>query len=51
VGAVLTDVLDTEITPELVPSGEDEEVQSSEAKVALRLPTLEDRLPGLARLA
>ncbi|TQM10143.1 NAD(+) synthase [Pseudonocardia kunmingensis] len=33
VGAVLTDVLDTEITPELVPSGEDEEVQSSEAKV------------------
>ncbi|HYH29681.1 MAG TPA: NAD(+) synthase, partial [Pseudonocardia sp.] len=33
VSAVLTDVLDTEITPELVPSGEDEEVQSSEAKV------------------
>jgi NAD+ synthase (glutamine-hydrolysing) len=33
VGAVLTDVLDTEITPELVPSGEDEQVQSSEAKV------------------
>jgi NAD+ synthase (glutamine-hydrolysing) len=33
VGEVLTDVLDTEITPELVPSGEDEEVQSSEAKV------------------
>ena len=33
VGAVLTDVLDTEITPELVPTGEDEEVQSSEAKV------------------
>src|SRR3954470_17285013 len=33
VGMVLTDVLDTEITPELVPSGEDEQVQSSEAKV------------------
>jgi NAD+ synthase (glutamine-hydrolysing) len=33
VSAVLTDVLDTEITPELVPTGEDEEVQSSEAKV------------------
>ena len=33
VNEVLLDVLDTEITPELVPSGEDEEVQSSEAKV------------------
>jgi NAD+ synthase (glutamine-hydrolysing) len=33
VGAVLADVLDTEITPELVPTGEDEEIQSSEAKV------------------
>ncbi|MCO1658362.1 NAD(+) synthase [Pseudonocardia sp. S2-4] len=33
VNAVLTDVLDTEITPELVPTGEDEEVQSSEAKI------------------
>jgi NAD+ synthase (glutamine-hydrolysing) len=33
VGAVLTDVLDTEITPELVPTGEDEQVQSSEATV------------------
>jgi NAD+ synthase (glutamine-hydrolysing) len=33
VGAVLTDVLDTEITPELVPTGEDEEVQSSEASI------------------
>jgi NAD+ synthase (glutamine-hydrolysing) len=33
VNAVLVDVLDTEITPELVPTGEDEEVQSSEAKV------------------
>lgn len=30
---VLQSVLDTEITPELVPSGEDEEIQSSEAKV------------------
>jgi NAD+ synthase (glutamine-hydrolysing) len=30
---VLTDVLDTEITPELVPAGEDEQVQSSEATV------------------
>ena len=33
VGEVLLDVLDTEITPELVPAGEDEQVQSSEAKV------------------
>jgi len=33
VNEVLLDVLDTEITPELVPTGEDEEVQSSEAKV------------------
>ena len=33
VGAVLLDVLGTEISPELVPAGEDEEVQSSEAKV------------------
>ena len=33
VGDVLRSVLDTEITPELVPVGEDEEVQSSEASV------------------
>jgi NAD+ synthase (glutamine-hydrolysing) len=33
VSDVLRSVLDTEITPELVPAGEDEEVQSSEAKV------------------
>lgn len=33
VGEVLQSVLDTEITPELVPSGEEEERQSSEAKV------------------
>ncbi|ORB66042.1 NAD(+) synthase [Mycolicibacterium tusciae] len=33
VNDVLQSVLDTEITPELVPSGEDEEIQSSEAKV------------------
>jgi NAD+ synthase (glutamine-hydrolysing) len=33
VNKVLLDVLDTEITPELVPVGEDEEAQSSEAKV------------------
>jgi NAD+ synthase (glutamine-hydrolysing) len=33
VSAVLQSVLDTEITPELVPSGEEEELQSSEAKV------------------
>jgi NAD+ synthase (glutamine-hydrolysing) len=33
VGEVLQSVLDTEITPELVPSGEDEELQSSEAVV------------------
>ena len=32
-GDVLRSVLDTEITPELVPVGEDEEVQSSEASV------------------
>lgn len=33
VAEVLRSVLDTEITPELVPSGEEEELQSSEAKV------------------
>jgi NAD+ synthase (glutamine-hydrolysing) len=33
VAEVLQSVLDTEITPELVPSGEEEELQSSEAKV------------------
>lgn len=33
VNDVLQSVLDTEITPELVPTGEDEEIQSSEAKV------------------
>jgi NAD+ synthase (glutamine-hydrolysing) len=33
VSEVLRSVLDTEITPELVPTGEDEEVQSSEASV------------------
>ena len=33
VGEILRSVLSTEITPELVPSGEDEEVQSSEASV------------------
>ena len=33
VGEVLQSVLETEITPELVPSGEEEELQSSEAKV------------------
>jgi NAD+ synthase (glutamine-hydrolysing) len=33
VGEVLQSVVDTEITPELVPAGEDEELQSSEAKV------------------
>jgi NAD+ synthase (glutamine-hydrolysing) len=33
VNEVLSSVLDTEITPELVPVGEDEEIQSSEAKV------------------
>jgi NAD+ synthase (glutamine-hydrolysing) len=33
VGDLLQSVLDTEITPELVPRGEDEQVQSSEAKV------------------
>ena len=33
VGRVLQSVLDTEITPELIPSGEEEELQSSESKV------------------
>ncbi len=33
VGTILQSVLDTEITPELVPTGEDEEIQRSEAKV------------------
>ncbi|MGV0874565.1 NAD(+) synthase [Mycolicibacterium sp. XJ879] len=33
VNEVLQSVLDTEITPELVPTGEDEEIQSSEAKI------------------
>lgn len=33
VNTVLQSVVDTEITPELVPAGEDEEIQSSEAKV------------------
>src|SRR4029079_18437371 len=33
VNDVLQSVLDTEITPELSPTGEDEEIQSSEAKV------------------
>jgi NAD+ synthase (glutamine-hydrolysing) len=33
VDQVLQSVLDTEITPELIPVGEDEEIQSSEARV------------------
>ncbi len=33
VDEVLQSVLDTEITPELVPTGEEEELQSSEAKI------------------
>jgi NAD+ synthase (glutamine-hydrolysing) len=33
VNTVLQSVLETEITPELVPTGEDEEIQSSEARV------------------
>ena len=33
VNTILQSVLETEITPELVPTGEDEEIQSSEAKV------------------
>ena len=33
VNEVLMSVLDTEISPELVPQGEDEEIQSSEAKI------------------
>ncbi len=64
VNEVLQSVLDTEITPELVPTGEDEEIQSSEAKVgpyvlqdfslfqraAVRVQAVEDRVPGMARL-
>ncbi|MDY6996949.1 MAG: NAD(+) synthase [Actinomycetota bacterium] len=33
INEALQSVLDTEITPELVPAGEDEEIQSSEAKI------------------
>lgn len=33
VGEILQSVLDTEITPELVPAGDGEQIQSSEAKV------------------
>ncbi len=33
VSEVLQSVLDTEITPELIPTGEDEELQSSEARI------------------
>ncbi|GAA4896844.1 NAD(+) synthase [Actinomycetospora straminea] len=33
VGAVLQDVLDTEISPELVPADSDQEIQSSEQKI------------------
>ena len=33
INVALQSVLDTEITPELVPSGEDEEIQSTEAKI------------------
>ena len=33
VGVILQSVLDTEITPELVPTGDGEQIQSSEAKV------------------
>ena len=57
-----TAILDTEISPELVPG---EELQSTESKIgpyalhdftlfhvaALRLPAVEDRLPRLARVA
>ena len=64
VGEVLQSVLDTEITPELVPTGEEEELQSSEAKdrtlcpagllavprSALRIPAGQDRVSGLARV-
>ena len=64
VNEVLQSVLDTEITPELVPTGEDEEIQSSEAKVGpyvlqdfslfqvLRygFRPSKSRLPGVARV-
>ena len=64
VNEVLQSVLDTEISPELVPHGEDEEIQSSEAQgrtvcaagllavpgAAVRLPAVEGGVPGLARL-
>ena len=62
VNEVLMSVLDTEISPELVPQGEDEEIQSSEAEgrtlcaarllavpgAAVRLPAVEGGVPGLA---
>ena len=65
VSAVLDDVLGTEISPELVPTGEDEEIQSTEANIgpyalqdfnlfhSLRYGARpdQDRLPRLARVA
>ena len=64
VDEVLRSILDTEISPELVPTGEDEEIQSTEAKVGpyelqdfslfymLRygFRPSQGRVPGLARL-
>ena len=65
VSEVLQSVLDTEITPELVPTGEEEELQSSEAKVGpyalqdfslfqvlrYRFRPSQDRVSGLACVA
>ena len=63
--AILHDILDTEISPELIPAGEGGAIQSTEQSVGpyalqdfnlfyltrLRLPAVEDRLPGLECLA
>ena len=65
VGETLTSILDTEITPELVPAKEGEKPQSTQAMIgpvrpaglhalpraAPRLPALQDRLPRVARVA
>jgi hypothetical protein len=64
VNEVLQAILDTEISPELVPVGEESAVRArgqgrpvraaglhAVPRAALRLPAVEDRVPGLARLA
>ena len=63
--AILHDILDTEISPELIPAGDKGAIQSTEQSVgpvcaaglqsllpdAAGLPALQDRLPRLERLA